>query len=97
MVEDRDIIQDNESLMLELIDTRKSLTNSEAQRIKYVELMKEYERRIVQLESENEELERRWNSQFDDQRARIDSVVEIAKKERGNFYDNIINLIDNRK
>ncbi|CAG8643446.1 2788_t:CDS:2 [Funneliformis caledonium] len=46
MVEDRDIIQDNESLILELIDTRKSLTNSEAQRIKYVKLIKEYERRI---------------------------------------------------
>ena len=79
--------------MLELSNIKNALASTESQRIRYAELINEYKQRVAQLESENEELKRRLDSRFDNQEMRIESAIEIAKKERENVYDDITNLI----
>jgi hypothetical protein len=61
-------------------------------------------KRIVELENfnkqllfENKMLKRRLNERFADQQDRIESVIEIAKRERSNVYEDIINLIKNHE
>ncbi|RIB22016.1 hypothetical protein C2G38_2076772 [Gigaspora rosea] len=46
-----------------------------------------------QLLSENEELRKRLDERFTDRQERINSVIEIAKKERSSLYEDIVNLI----
>ena len=50
-----------------------------------------------QLLFENEALKKRVNERFTDQQDRIESVIEIAKKERSNVYKDIVSLIKNHK
>ncbi len=77
---------------------------SEKQRIYYINIIKDYEQRIKELESQNErlisennDLKEKWNRKFDDQATRTQYVVEIAKHEHENIYDDIINLINDKK
>ena len=91
-------------LMNELLDTRKQLNESELQRIHYIETIKAYEQTINELKNENiklllenEQLKKKLNTIFDDQQSRIDSVIQIAQKERRNVYDDITNLISNQE
>jgi uncharacterized protein YoxC len=48
-----------------------------------------------QLLSENKLLKRRLDERFTDQQDRIKSIIEIAKKERSNLFEDISNLIKN--
>src|SRR6266498_3206789 len=50
-----------------------------------------------QLLFENEVLKKRVNEKFTDQQDRIESVIEIAKKERSNVYKDIVSLIENHE
>ena len=50
-----------------------------------------------QLLLENEALKKRVNERFIDQQDRIESVIEIAKKERSNVYKDILRLMENHK
>jgi hypothetical protein len=50
-----------------------------------------------QLLFENEELKKRLNERFNDQQDRIESVIEIAKRERNNMYKDIADLMKNHE
>ena len=50
-----------------------------------------------QLLFENETLKKRVNEKFTDQQDRIESVIEIAKKERSNVYKDIVSLMENHE
>src|SRR6266540_1985965 len=50
-----------------------------------------------QLLFENETLKKRVNERFTDQQDRIESIIEIAKKERSNVYKDIVSLIKNHE
>ncbi|RHZ89575.1 hypothetical protein Glove_13g299 [Diversispora epigaea] len=61
-------------------------------------------RRISELESlnrqllaENEVLKKKLNGRFTDQKDHIQSIVEIAKKERNNLYEDVIGLMKNQE
>jgi len=45
---------------------------------------------------ENEELKEKWNNRFNDQQSRVESIIEIAKCERRNIYNDIISLINDQ-
>jgi len=48
------------------------------------------------LISENEKLKERWNNRFNDQQSIVESIIEIAKCECKNIYNNIISLINDQ-
>ncbi len=50
-----------------------------------------------QLLLENEALKKRVNERFIDKQDRIESVIEIAKKERSNVYKDILRLMENHE
>jgi len=50
-----------------------------------------------QLLSENAILKQQLNETFADQQVRIRTVTEIAKRERGNLYNDVISLIENHE
>ena len=50
-----------------------------------------------QLLSENTVLKQQLDEAFADQQVRIRTVTEIAKRERGDLYNDIISLIENRE
>ena len=50
-----------------------------------------------QLLSENAILKQQLNEIFADQQVRIRTVTEIAKRERGNLYNDVTSLIDNHE
>jgi len=50
-----------------------------------------------QLLSENVVLKQQLNETFADQQVRIRTVTEIAKRERGNLYNDVISLIENHE
>ncbi|CAG8797997.1 12937_t:CDS:1, partial [Racocetra fulgida] len=50
-----------------------------------------------QLLSENEALKKKLSERFTNQQDRIHSIIEIAKKERSNLYDDIMNLMKNQE
>ncbi|RHZ55372.1 hypothetical protein Glove_416g12 [Diversispora epigaea] len=50
-----------------------------------------------QLLAENNVLKKKLDERFADQQNRIQSVIEIAKKERNNLYENIIRLMKNQE
>ena len=50
-----------------------------------------------QLLSENEILKTKLDSRFANQENRIEAIIDIAKKERENLYDDIISLINDHE
>jgi len=50
-----------------------------------------------QLLFENEVLKKRVNERFIDQKDHIESVIEIAKKEQSNVYEDIVSLMENHE
>ncbi|RIB06741.1 hypothetical protein C2G38_2147907 [Gigaspora rosea] len=62
------------------------------------------QRRIDELEknnkpllSENEALKKKLSERFTNQQDRINSIIEIAQKERSNLYEDITNLMKNQE
>jgi len=60
-------------------------------------ILKELESQNTKLLSENQELKEKLNSRFNDQQTRVESIIEIAKYEHKNIYDDIIGLINDKK
>jgi hypothetical protein len=93
----------DQNLLLELEGTRKKLIESENQRVNYVGIINENNKRIIELEcqnknliEENEMLKEKLNNRFNDQQTRIEAIKEIANYERKNLYNDIINLINDQ-
>ncbi|RHZ59119.1 hypothetical protein Glove_365g192 [Diversispora epigaea] len=63
----------------------------------FLKRIEELENFNKQLLSENEVLKKKLNNQFANQQDRINSVIEITKKERSSLYKDIVNLIKNHK
>jgi hypothetical protein len=70
-----------------------------------LDIISGYQQRINELEMqnsklililENEELKEKWNNRFNDQQSRVESIIEIAKCERRNIYNDIISLINDQ-
>ncbi|CAG8732806.1 5231_t:CDS:2, partial [Racocetra fulgida] len=57
----------------------------------------ELEKNNKQLLSENKVLKKRLSERFTNQKDCIHSIIEIAKKEQSNLYEDVINLIKNQK
>ncbi|RIB13230.1 hypothetical protein C2G38_2326415 [Gigaspora rosea] len=57
----------------------------------------ELEKNNKQLLSENNALKKKPSERFTNQKDRIHSIIEIAKKERSNLYEDVINLIKNQE
>ncbi|CAG8697963.1 1424_t:CDS:2, partial [Racocetra fulgida] len=57
----------------------------------------ELEKNNKQLLSENKALKKRLSERFINQEDRIHSIIEIAKKEQSNLYEDVINLIKNQE
>ncbi|KAF0559384.1 hypothetical protein F8M41_006138 [Gigaspora margarita] len=57
----------------------------------------ELEKNYKQLLNENEALKKKLSERFTNQEDRIYSIIEIAKKERNNLYEDIMNLIKNQE
>ncbi|KAF0450684.1 hypothetical protein F8M41_002144 [Gigaspora margarita] len=58
---------------------------------------KEFNIKNNQLINENNQLKEIISCNFNNQQIRIKTIKEIAQKERKNFYDNLINLINNQE
>ncbi|CAG8508152.1 6603_t:CDS:2 [Scutellospora calospora] len=52
------------------------------------------ERAHIRLLSENKILKKKLSKRFDDQQDRIEAIIEIAKKERSNLYNDVFKLIE---
>jgi len=80
---------EHENLLFELFQTKIFLTKSELQRVEYVTLIKEYEQKVIALESQNQQLlsenkclKEILSGKFDNQQVRIECITTIAQKER---------------
>jgi glutaredoxin len=91
-------------LMGELSDVKKELKESEKQRIYYVDIIREYKQINKELKNKNaslsfeiEKLKEKLNTTFDDQQTRIDSITKIAQKERRNLYNDLVDLMEDKR
>jgi hypothetical protein len=48
----------------------------------------------MQLLYENEILKKKLNERFDNQQDRIETIMDITKKERNNVYNDIVNIMN---
>jgi len=90
--------------MAELAHIKQQLMGSEKQQIYDANIIKENEERIKDLEiqntellNENRKLKEKINAPLNDQQSRVELIVEIARCERSNLYDDIIDLIGNQE
>ena len=95
---------DNKNLLLKLEKMKNQLNQSEVQRVEYMSIIIKHQQRINELElqnsnllSENKKLKEKWNDGFNDQLTRIESIREIAKKERQNLYHDIMKSMRDQK
>ena len=61
----------------------------------YQQIIKDLESQVTELSSENNKLKKILNNQLDNQQLRVELITEIAKYERKNLYNDIINIMSN--
>lgn len=80
--------------LLKRIDELENQVQIHENLLKRIDELENFNRQLL---LENEALKKRVNERFIDQQDRIESVIEIAKKERSNVYKDILGLMENHE
>jgi hypothetical protein len=94
----------DQDIFLKLSELESQLINLKTQQLEHINFIKNYKQKITELEIlnknlffENTELKEKLNMKLDNQEKRIETIIEIAQKERKNIYNDIISLINNQE